>query len=211
MSASANRAGLLIVDVQNDFCSGGTLAVPDAGRAVTALNRYIRDAVAHGLIIYASRDWHPPKSKHFQPFGGPWPVHCVQETVGARFHPLIELPTSTVVITKGEDAASAGYSSFEGHTPEGHTFLADLQARGIDQLYVGGLATDFCVKHSVIDALSAGLKVTVLEDAVAGVSASGSRSAMREMRRLGARVRSGPELGRSACGERAFAAGGSSE
>jgi nicotinamidase/pyrazinamidase len=185
-------AGLLVIDLQNDFCAGGALAVPNADRVVSALNEHIDEAVAHGVSIYASRDWHPPVSKHFKPYGGPWPVHCVKDTNGARFHPNLHLPATAIWITKGEDPASPGYSAFEGQTPDGTPLLADVRARGIGQLYVGGIATDYCVKHSVLDALSAGLQVTLLEDAIAGVDAEGSACAIVEMRRRGARVTAGP-------------------
>ena len=183
-------AGLLIVDVQNDFCSGGSLPVPNGDRVVSALNRYIDDAVAHGAVVYASRDWHPAVSTHFTPYGGPWPVHCVQGTAGARFHPSLRLPPTAIIVTKGEDPGSHGYSAFEGRTPDGKPFLAELRERGIDHLYVGGLATDYCVKQSVLDALSARLSVTILEDAVAGVDArpGDSLQAVIEMRERGAHV-----------------------
>jgi nicotinamidase/pyrazinamidase len=138
------RSGrLLIVDMQNDFCSGGALPVPDGDRVVSALNQYIDEAIAHGMTVYASRDWHPAVTRHFKQHGGPWPAHCVQGTHGARFHPNLRLPATAVVVTKGEDLNSAGYSAFEGRTSEGRAFLTDLGERGIRHLYVGGLATDY--------------------------------------------------------------------
>ena len=183
-----DRDGLLIVDVQNDFCSGGALPVPDAERVVNVLNQYMDDAVARGAIVYASRDWHPVVTKHFKPYGGPWPAHCVQGTDGARFHPDLRLPVTAIVVTKGEDPNSSGYSTFEGRTPAGTSFLTDLRARGIRHLYVGGLATDYCVKQSVLDALSAGLQITILEDAIAGVDHEDSTRALMEMCERGAEV-----------------------
>ena len=90
----ARRTALLVVDLQNDFCAGGALAVPNADRVVSALNHYIDEAVAHGVSIYASRDWHPPVSNHFEPYGGPWPVHGVKDTDGARFHRNLRLPAA---------------------------------------------------------------------------------------------------------------------
>jgi nicotinamidase/pyrazinamidase len=186
------RAGLLIVDVQNDFCPGGALPVPEGDRVVSVLNRYIDAAAARGATVFASRDWHPAVTVHFKPYGGPWPVHCVQGTDGARFHPDLRLPATAIVVTKGERADSHGYSVFEGHTSDGQSFLSDLRERGIDQLYVGGLATDYCVRHSVLDALSAGLSVTVLEDAIAGVDPEDSSRALVQMRGGGARI--GPVL-----------------
>jgi nicotinamidase/pyrazinamidase len=188
-----DNSALLIVDVQVDFCPGGALPVPDGDRVVAALNRYIEDAVARGITIYASRDWHPATTSHFQPFGGEWPVHCVQNTAGARFHPDLRLPSSAIVITKGESPDRPGYSAFEGRTPEGTPFLTDLQARQIDHLHVGGLATDYCVKESVLAALAAGLRVTVLERAIAGVDVrpGDSSRAVAEMRDAGAEFSTG--------------------
>jgi nicotinamidase/pyrazinamidase len=120
-------------------------------------------------------------------------VHCVAGTEGAGFRNGLRLPPTTIIVTKGEDPDNPGYSAFEGHTPDGRSFLADLFDRGVDHLYVGGLATDYCVKHSVLDARAKGLKVTVLEDAVAGVDArpGDSSGALAEMREKGADVVAG--------------------
>jgi nicotinamidase/pyrazinamidase len=183
-SRGADRSALLIVDVQNDFCTGGALAVPGSEGVVAMLNRYIADAVAKDMPIYASRDWHPHDTSHFEPFGGVWPVHCVQDSPGARFHPQLRLPPSTIVISKGQDAERHGYSALEGRTADGTPFLEDLRRRAVTHLAVGGLATDYCVKHSAIDAADAGLDVTVLEDAIAGVDLQpgDSRRAVADMR-----------------------------
>lgn len=204
---AGNRSALLIVDVQVDFCSGGALPVPNGDRVVESLNRYIGDAAARGVAIYASRDWHPAVTSHFAPYGGTWPVHCVQDTDGARFHPGLRLPPTATVISKGERPDTAGYSAFEGRTADGQPFLEDLQERGITHVYVGGLATDYCVKQSVLDARASGLTVTVLEDAIAGVDLrpGDSSRAIADMRRSGATVadRAGSLLGltRSAPGQ----------
>ncbi len=165
----SSRSALLIVDVQNDFCTGGALAVPGSEQVVDRLNVYIAAAAARGMPVYASRDWHPAATSHFQPFGGVWPVHCVQDTPGAQFHAGLRLPPSVIVVSKGDDPARHGYSALDGHLADGTPFLDDLRRRGMTHLYVGGLATDYCVMHSAIDAAGAGLRVTVLEDAIAGV------------------------------------------
>jgi nicotinamidase/pyrazinamidase len=183
-------AALLVVDVQNDFCAGGALPVPGSERVVTTLNQYIDRADADGMAIYASRDWHPAITNHFAPYGGSWPVHCVQGTPGARFQPDLRLPPTTTIVTKGDQPDSAGYSAFEGRTSDGSFLLAHLQQRRINHLYVVGLATDYCVKHSVLDALAAGLTVTILEDAIAGVDVhrGDSARAISEMREKGAKI-----------------------
>jgi nicotinamidase/pyrazinamidase len=181
---------LLVVDVQKDFCPGGALAVPDGNRVVPALNRHIADAVAQGWPVYASRDWHPPVTEHFQAYGGEWPAHCVRESEGAQFHPDLQLPASTIIISKGQAPDKPGYSALEGSTPDGTLLADDLRSRGVEHLYVGGLATDYCVKASVIDARRAGLEVTVLGDAIAGVDVKpgDSARALEEMERAGATI-----------------------
>jgi nicotinamidase/pyrazinamidase len=183
-------SAILVVDVQNDFCTGGALAVDGSDAVVEALNRYIDDMHSAGLPVYASRDWHPARTTHFKDFGGEWPVHCVQGSTGAQFHPQLRLPEDAIVITKGADSEAPGYSAFEGKTADGNSLLADLRGRGVSHLFVGGLATDYCVRASVLDALAAGLKVTVLTDAIAGVDLQpgDSARAVEVMRSRGAVV-----------------------
>lgn len=190
---SREGTALLVVDVQNDFCPGGALAVAGGDRVVSAMNGHIDQAVGFGMTVYASRDWHPAVTSHFKPYGGPWPVHCVQNTPGAQFHPDLKLPRSVVIVTKGTDPEKPGYSAFDGEVSAGKSFLADLRDRGITHLYVGGLATDYCVRQSVLSALTDHLKVTVLEDAIAGVSPEDSVNALAEMRQQGAGVTSGAD------------------
>jgi nicotinamidase/pyrazinamidase len=180
-------AALLIVDVQNDFCSGGALAVPAGDRVVEPLSRVAACFAAAGLPVLASRDWHPPVTVHFSGYGGVWPPHCVQGSSGAAFHPALRLPEGTLVISKGSEPDSDAYSAFDGRGAGGELLgeiLARLQVR---QLYVGGLATDYCVRSSVLDACKAGLGVTLLTDAVAGVElAEGdSAKALAEMESAG--------------------------
>lgn len=179
---------LLIVDLQNDFCSGGTLAVPDGDDVVPVLNRYIGLFGGQGLPVFASRDWHPEQSHHFREGGGIWPIHCVQGSLGARFHPDLRLPEDVVVVSKGMDAKEDGFSAFEGVTLDGRDFLGCLREMAVEHLYVGGLATDYCVKNTVLDALHHGFRVTLLLDAVRGVDLmpGDSESAIREMVTAGA-------------------------
>lgn len=181
------RAALLIVDVQNDFCPGGALAVHEGDQVVPVLNRYSARFRTLGLPIFASRDWHPRRSGHFAEFGGPWPVHCVQETPGAAFHPDLVLPDSANIISKGVDLEDDGYSGFEGIFPDGGTLEERLAHERIEHVYVGGLATDYCVRASALDARKSGRRVTVLIDAVRGVEvhSGDSERALVEMTRAG--------------------------
>ncbi len=163
------RTALLVVDVQNDFCPGGALPAPGGDRVVAPLNRRLARAAADGMTVFASRDWHPAVTTHFAPYGGPWPVHCVAGTPGAAFHRDLALPPDVIVISKGEDPGAHGYSAFDGRTADGTPLLDAVRARGVTHLVVGGLTTEYCVQSSVLDALAAGLRVTVLGDAIAGV------------------------------------------
>jgi nicotinamidase/pyrazinamidase len=121
------------------------------------------------MPVYATRDWHPVRTTHFTEYGGNWPPHCVQGTAGAQFHPALQLPPDAIIVNKGDDPQRHGYSAFEGHTSEGKTLLEDLRARHITRVYVAGIATDYCVRQSALDALRAGLEVRVLPDAIAGI------------------------------------------
>lgn len=172
-----SHAALLIVDVQNDFCPGGALAVRKGDRVVPLLNTYAARLRALGLPVFASRDWHPRQSKHFAEFGGPWPVHCVQGTEGARFHPDLDLPAPENILSKGTDVEDDGYSAFEGRFSDGSTFEERLTAYKVDHLFVGGLATDYCVRQSALDAAKSGRRVTLLLDAIRGVEVQPGDSA----------------------------------
>jgi nicotinamidase/pyrazinamidase len=177
---------LLIVDVQNDFCPGGALAVPDGSRIIPVLNTVIERIGERGGQIYASRDWHPPDTMHFKMSGGPWPPHCVAGTPGAAFHPDLRLPESTVFVSKGQDRGDHGYSAFEGTTEDGHPLEDALRDKGVTDLVVGGLATDYCVRASVLDARRAGFGVRLVADAIAGLDRDDERLAIEEMQEAGA-------------------------
>ena len=187
---------LLIVDVQRDFCAEGALAVPDGDRVIAPLNRMSRACAQVGRPVYVSRDWHPATSAHFAAHGGRWPVHCVANTPGARFHDDLVLPDDAVIITKGESPSADGYSAFDGQTPSGVSFEHDLRQRRVTRLLVGGLATDYCVRQSVLDSLRAGFEVSVLTDAIAGVDLTDgdSEHALDEMRTAGARLTTVSEM-----------------
>jgi nicotinamidase/pyrazinamidase len=181
-------AALLVVDVQNDFCPGGALPVPDGDRVIPVLNRVTARFAEADQPVYASRDWHPPDTKHFQAFGGPWPVHCVAGTPGAELHPDLRLPPQAILLSKGQDRQDDGYSAFEGTTGQAQRLADDLRRRGVGQLWVGGLATDYCVRASVLDARANGLEVVVLTDGIAGIDPDSTRKALDEMARAGARL-----------------------
>jgi nicotinamidase/pyrazinamidase len=175
---------LLVTDIQNDFLSGGSLAVAGGDEVILVLNRYIGEFVARGLPVYATRDWHPAGHCSFHAQGGPWPVHCVAGTHGAEFSPLLKLPPDTTVISKATLQDQEAYSSFQG------TDLGDrLRAAGIRRLFIGGLTTDYCVLNSVKDARALGFEVMVLADAIRAVDVQpgDGRRAEQEMVGVGAR------------------------
>lgn len=183
-----SKSALLIVDLQNDFCPGGSLAVPDGDTIVAVMNRYIGLFIAADMPIIASRDWHPEKTGHFREFGGPWPPHCVQGTYGAEFHPELCLPVRAIVVSKGMNPARDDYSAFRAVEPSGTALQGILRSLAVRHLYVGGLATDYCVKESVLEALRLGFGVTLLSDAMKGVNVTpgDSEKAMKEMLEAGA-------------------------
>ncbi|UCE20414.1 MAG: bifunctional nicotinamidase/pyrazinamidase [Gemmatimonadota bacterium] len=180
---------LLVVSVQNDFCSGGALTVPWGDDVVPVLNAYIELFSERRLPVFASRNWHPKRSKHFREFGGQWPIHCVQNTDGARFHGALTLPQDVIVLSKGMDPEKDTYSDFESFDSNGVAFSDILRILGIDELFVGGLATDSCVKHTVLDALKFGFQVKLLMDGIRGVNVKSkdSEAAIREMMKHGAK------------------------
>lgn len=177
------KNALLIVDVQNDFCPNGALPIAGGDGVVPVVNRYVEIFTAERAPVYASRDWHPVKTVHFREFGGSWPVHCVQKTFGAEFHPDLNLPKNTVIITKGDDPEADSYSAFDGRDGSGRSLEERLRADGVTRLFVGGLATDYCVKETVLDGLRKGFTVTLLTDAIMGVDVNvgDSKKALDEM------------------------------
>ena len=180
---------LILVDIQNDFCPGGALAVLDGDAVVPVLNRYLERAAARGLAIYASRDWHPARTAHFKAFGGTWPPHCIQGTPGAELHPDLRLPSGVEIVSKGMSEREEGYSMLDGLLPDGRPLLEALRAAGVTRVFVGGLATDYCVRATVLDALAAGLETRLLTDASRAVDVrpgDGER-ATHEMLAAGAR------------------------
>lgn len=190
---------LVIVDVQNDFCPGGALAVPDGDQVIQPINSLI----PHFDCVVQTQDWHPQDHLSFasnhedkDPFETVkmkygeqvlWPDHCVQATSGAEFHPDLNTTPSQLIIRKGFRKKIDSYSAFFENDQETVTGLHGyLQERGVKELVVTGLATDFCVKWTVLDALKLGYNVTLLEDAVRGIDMDGSvEKAMTEMKKAG--------------------------
>jgi nicotinamidase/pyrazinamidase len=180
-------SALLIIDFQNDFTVGGALEVPGGDQIAGPIKR-LAPQFDH---VFATRDWHPPDHASFESEGGPWPVHCVQGTHGAELHPAIREVAVEQIVDVGAEREDEGYSGFE------NSDLAQiLRDRDVDQVYVCGLATDYCVRASAIDALREGFEVTVVEDAIRGVEVEegDSERALAEMREAGARTATSDEL-----------------
>lgn len=159
-----NGDALILVDVQNDFLPGGALAVPHGNEVVPVLNRYMALFRHHGLPIYASRDWHPIRHCSFTAQGGPWPPHCVAGTSGAAFPTALALGDAACIVSKAEREEEDAYSAFQ------NTALAQsLRGQGVTRLFIGGLATDYCVLNTVQDAPKANFDVLLLMDAIRAV------------------------------------------
>lgn len=175
---------LIIVDFQNDFTPpDGALAVPAGDQIATRLNALV--ASGDFDFVVATRDWHPPDHSSFEEQGGPWPAHCVQGTPGAELHPDLETEHIDLVIDKGQDPQTEGYSGFEATD-----LTARLREHDVDSLLVVGLATDYCVKNTALDALREGFEVAIDPTAVraVGVQPGDSESALEELRAAGASV-----------------------
>lgn len=174
---------LLIIDVQRDFLPGGSLAVPDCGEVIPPLNAYIAAFAARHLPIYLTRDWHPEHHCSFQSAGGRWPAHCVRGSVGAQWAADLRFPPEAHVISKATEPNTEAYSAFSG------TALASLlRDLGVRRVFVGGLATEFCVHDTVIDARAQGFEVVVLADAIRAIAAhsDAESTAIKDMIQRGA-------------------------
>lgn len=178
------KQALLVVDVQNDFCPGGTLAVPQGDEVIPPLNKLIDEFLQRGDPVYLSRDWHPPTTKHFAAYGGTWPVHCVQNTPGAEFHPALRNDPRIKVISKGLGDTDC-YSAFDETD-----LAAELKQQNVREVVVGGLATDYCVKNTVLDAVKHGFKVKAVAEAMRPVELQpgDGEKAIEEMREAGAEL-----------------------
>lgn len=180
---------LIVVDVQNDFCPGGALPVADGHLVVDLLNRLTERFRAAGRPVFFTRDWHPAVTTHFAQYGGVWPAHCIQGTPGAAFHPDLWIPERSAVLSKGMGAEEDAYSAFQARSEDGTMLAEALSGAGVQTVYIGGLATDYCVRASVLDAIAAGFTTHVLRDASRAVNlkASDEEAALAEMLAAGAR------------------------
>jgi len=192
MSRYDDRAALVVVDLQNDFADpAGSLSVAGGDEIVPRVNEAARRAAGAGALVVATQDWHPASTPHFAKDGGIWPVHCVAATWGAELHPSFELPVGAARVRKGANGED-GYSGFTMRDPETGRerpteLEAMLRARGIDRVVVCGLATDYCVKATALDAIRLGFEVELLGDAVAAVNlaADDGQRALEEMAEAG--------------------------
>lgn len=156
---------LLVIDIQNDFLTGGSLAVPEGDLVVSVLNRYIKIFQKQRLPVFLTRDWHPPDHHSFIPQGGPWPEHCIAESNGAAFPANLLIPNEVEIFSTGTEVDNDGYSGFENAS-----FKEHLHKFRVQRIFIGGLATDYCVLNTVLDALKYNYQVYLLKDAIRAVN-----------------------------------------
>ena len=160
-----SKDALIIVDVQNDFLPGGTLAVSEGDQVLPPINHYIALFTSNKLPVFATRDWHPASHCSFKSQGGPWPPHCIAGTKGASLADRLNLPNETTIVSKADTRDQNAYSGFQNTSLHDH-----LTSMGIRRLFIGGLATDYCVLNTTLDALKLGYKVMLLTDALRAVN-----------------------------------------
>lgn len=202
------NAALLLIDLQNDFCPGGALAVAEGDAVIAIANEAIAICLAHKIPVIASQDWHPAEHRSFavnsqaEPWTVGdldgltqvwWPVHCVQNTAGAAFHPELNQAAISEIFQKGQDPDIDSYSAFFDNGRRAKTRLDDwLQQQGINCLFVMGLATDYCVKYTVLDALTSGYKTSVIKEGCRAVNLQpqDGQQAIDAMNEAGATIQS---------------------
>ena len=172
---------LIVVDMQRDFMPGGALPVPEGDKIIPKCNEYIMKFRERGALIVATRDWHPENHISFREQGGPWPKHCVQNTPGAEF--VVELPADAVIISKATEPDKEAYSGFEG------TNLAEiLRKNGVKRVYICGVATEYCVRATALDAVKHGFETYLLRDAVKGIRPEDEERVLKELEQAGVRI-----------------------
>lgn len=180
---------LLIVDVQNDFFPGGALGVPEGDHIIPLANELIEKAIAANILIICSRDWHPADHCSFRENGGIWPVHCVKNSDGAKFHQDITMPADVRVIDKAFEQAIEAYSAFEGQTHDAGEPLPDvLEQQNIKRIWIVGLALDYCVKATALDAIKAGFQTHVILEGTRIIDESQKENVLQEMRNSGVEI-----------------------
>lgn len=196
MDLPKSESALLVVDVQNDFCPGGRLAVPSAEETFPVINRLIQMFGEAECPIVFTQDYHPANHCSFVPQGGPWPMHCVQGTSGVDIHPVIDVPPTSLRFAKGFSPVQDAYSGFEGRllgadgSPGSMELASWLRQHGVKTVFVAGLATDYCVQATAMDALHLGFATKVVENGVRGVNRSpdDSQKALHRLQGQGARL-----------------------
>jgi len=190
LKVDSNRDALVVIDVQIDFCPGGALGVPRGEAVITPLNRALTSR--RWSTVVGTRDWHPADHSSFQEQGGPWPAHCVQESPGAAFHPALESARFEHVISKGITPEDPGYSAVAGTE-----LVQILRQAGSARIFVGGLATDYCVRATALDLRQEGFEVVLLTDAISGVGVKPEDvpRAIEEMERAGVVLSAASDLG----------------
>ena len=177
------KSALVVVDVQRDFCEGGALAAANTVSLLSPLKKFIDEARGQGTLIVYTQDWHPETHNSFQSNGGPWPVHCVAEKAGAELMPPLKVEARDVVVHKGVGVQGAGYSGFDETSLE-----QQLREKGISHVGVAGIATDYCVRATALDALQANFKTTVLEDLIRAVQEKDVPKVLQELKQAGVKL-----------------------
>ena len=166
-----SERALLVVDIQNDFCPGGALPVPDGDKIIPVVNNLIHIFSGNKEPVFATRDWHPQETSHFNTHGGIWPPHCIQSTKGAEFNPNLKLPKNFILISKGTQPGENGYSAFTGEDKiHKKKLLENLLQVSVKKVFVVGLALDYCVKETAIAAKQYGFEVVVFENGTRAVN-----------------------------------------
>lgn len=174
---------LVLVDLQNDFCPGGALAIEGGDDVVEAVNPWIAAALAAGIPVFASRDWHPEGHLSFEAQGGPWPPHCLQDSKGAAFHPRLRLPDDVIKVTKGVRFDQDQNSAFD------QTGLAEeLRRRDISRIWMAGLAQDVCVAATALEGRQEAFQVMLIKEGTRPVTAEGGRESLERMQAAGVHV-----------------------